>query len=125
MIVKSSTRTPDSGAAVSSCCCMQLLLSRQPKATLGDEAALNLVGPDADDPHQGVTQVLLEASVVDRARHLLRKRGARTENVECGLAKTFHQFAGKHLADRAVFRRGDAIGGQLRAMHHQLATDLD
>src|ERR1700761_7943967 len=122
MIVKSSTRTPNSGAVALSCCCMQLLLSRQPKAALRDEAALNLVGSDADDPHQGVTQILLEASVVDRARHLLRKRGPQTENVERSLTETFHQLAGKHLADRAVFRRGDTIGGELRTMHHQLAA---
>src|SRR5947208_5628306 len=125
MIEKSSTPTPSSGAVLSSCSCMRSLLSRQPKAALGNEAALNLVGSDTDDPHQGMTQVLLETPVVDRPGHLLRKRGAHAENLERGLAKALHQLAGKDLADRAVFRRRHAVRGKIRAMHHQLAADLD
>src|ERR1700743_323630 len=99
MIEKSSTRMPPSGGAV--CSCIDQLLSGQPEAALRDQAALNLIGPDADDPHQRMTQVLLEPAVVERARHLLRKRRAHAENVERGFAETLHQFAGEHLADRA------------------------
>ena len=55
-------------------CCR--LLSRQPKPALGNQAALYLVGPDADDPHQRMPQVLLEPSIVDCARHLLGNGGA-------------------------------------------------
>ena len=98
---------------------------RQPKAPLRDQTALNFVGPDADDPHQRMAQVLLEPAVVEGARHLLGKCGAHAENIERGFAEALHQFAGKYLADRAIFRRRDPVGREFRAMHHQLTTDLD
>jgi len=60
---------------------------------VGDEAALDLVCADADHPHQRMTQVLLEPSVVDRTRHLLRERRAHPENVERRFAKALHELA--------------------------------
>src|SRR5207245_1326052 len=51
--------------------------------------------------------------------------GAHAEDVERGFAETFHQLAGEHLADRAILWRCDPVHRQFRAMHHQLATDLD
>src|SRR5581483_4117291 len=119
MIEKSSTRTPSSGRSAVSCSSMRSLLSWQPKRPLCDEAALDLVGADADHPHQRMTQVLLETAIVDRPGHLLRQRRAHAENVERGLAEALHQFSRKHLADRAVFRRGYAGCRELGAMHHQ------
>src|SRR5215472_12497227 len=119
MIEKSSTRMPSSGAVVFSAC-IPNLLSRKPKAALRDQAPLNLVGADGDDPHQRMAQVLLEPAVVDGIRYTFRKRGAHAEDIERGFAEALHQFAGKHLADRAIFWRRDAARGELRALHHQL-----
>src|SRR4051812_45733618 len=102
MMEKSSTRTPSSGDFDLTFCMLFGSLSRQSKPALGDQAALNLVGPDADHPHQRMTQVLLESPVVDRAGRLLGQGGAHPENIERGLAEALHQFAGIDLADRAV-----------------------
>src|SRR6476620_5759421 len=113
MIEKSSTRIPSSGGVAASGFCMRSLLPRQSKRALRDEIALNFIGPDADHPHQRMTQVLLEPAVVDRAGHLFGKRGAHPENVERRLAETFHQLAGEHLADRAILRRRHAVGREL------------
>src|SRR5882724_10637452 len=77
MIEKSSTRTPSSGAVLVCVSCIRLLLSWQSKPALRDQAALNFVGPDTDDPHQGMTQVLLEPAIVERPRHLLGEHSAR------------------------------------------------
>src|SRR6516162_3160127 len=125
MIEKSSTRMPSSGAVIFSSACIPNLLSRKPEATLRNEAALNFVGADGDDPHQRMAQVLLEPPVVERTRHAFRKRGAHAEDIERRFAEALHQFAGKHLADCAIFRRRDAVRGKLRALHHQEASDLD
>src|ERR1700719_2236599 len=116
MIEKSSTRTPSSGAVAASGFCMRSLLPGQSKRALRDQIALNFVGSDADHPHQRVTQVLLEPAVVDRTGRLFGKRGAHPENVERRLAKTFHQLAGKDLADRVIFRRRRSIGRAIRDM---------
>src|ERR1700688_890327 len=121
MIEKSSTRMPSSGVLLLPSCIDQLL-SRQLKAPLRDQAALNLVGPDADDPHQGMAEVLLKSAVVEGARHLLGKCGAHPENIECGFAEALHQFAGKYLADGAIFRRRNPVGREFRAMDHQLTA---
>src|SRR6516164_237044 len=125
MIEKSSTRMPSSGAVIFSSTCIPNLLSRKPEATLRNEAALNFVGANGDDPHQRMAQVLLEPPIVERPRHLLRECGAHAEDVERRFAKTLHQLAGKHLADCTIFRWRDAVGGQHRALHHQEAADLD
>src|SRR5271168_4655303 len=101
MIEKSSTRIPSSGMVLVASC-IDRLLSRQPKAPLRDQAALNFVGPDADDPHQGMTEVLLKSAVVEGARHLLGKCGAHPEDIERGFTEALHQFAGEHLADGAI-----------------------
>src|SRR5260370_42709578 len=114
MIEKSSTRMPSSGILLVPSCIDQTL-SRQPKAPLRDQAALNFVGPDADDPHQGMAEVLLEPAVVEGARHLLGKCGAHPENIERGFAETLHQFAGEHLAGRAIFTWRNPVGRQFRA----------
>src|ERR1700730_6172732 len=123
MIEKSSTRRPSSGAVLVSC--ILYFLSGQPKPALRDQATLNFIGPDADDPHQRMTKILLEPAVVECARHLLGERGLHPQNVECGFAKALHQLAGKHLADRAIFRRRDPADREFGTMHHQLAADLD
>src|SRR5271155_4979578 len=86
-----------------------LVLSGQPKSPLRDDVALNFVGSDTDDPHQRMAQVLFEPAVVDRSRRLLGERGAHAENVERGLAETFHQLAGEDLAYGAVLRRRDSV----------------
>src|SRR6266566_2459018 len=125
MIEKSSTRMPSSGAVMVSGPCIPLLLSGQSKPALCDQAALNLIGADADDPHQRMTKILFEPPVVERSRHLLGERGLHPQNVERGFAKALHQLAGEHLADRAIFRRRDPVDRELRAMHHQLAADFD
>src|ERR1700682_1918471 len=101
MMEKSSTRTPSRGPVVVSDSRITQLLSRQPKSPLRDEAALNFVRSDTDDPHQRMAQVLRDPAIIDRSRHLLGERGAHAENVERGFAEALHQFAGKHLADRA------------------------
>src|SRR6266566_4847817 len=125
MIEKSSTRMPSSGAVLVSGSSIPLLLSGQSKPALCDEAALNFIGPNADDPHQGMTKVLFEPSVVERARHMLGERGLHAQNVERGFAKALHELAREHLADRAIFRRRNPFYRQFRAMHHQLAADLN
>src|SRR5262245_21723460 len=125
MIEKSGTRRPSSGALAVSCSCMQSLLSGQPQRSLRDEATLDLVGSDADDPHQRMTQILLEPAIVDRTWHLLEECCAHAKNIERGLAEALHQFAGEDLADRAIFRRRYSVGRQFSAMHHQLTANLD
>ena len=72
-----------------------------------------------------MAEVLLESAVVEGARHLLGKCSAHPENIECGFAEALHQFAGKYLADGAIFRRRNPVGREFRAMDHQLTTDLD
>src|ERR1700730_1818662 len=109
MIEKSSTRMPSSGIVVVPSC-IDRLLSRQPKAALCNQTALNFIGPDTDDPHQGMTEVLLKSAVVEGTRHLLGQCRAHPKNVERGLAEALHQFAGEHLADCAVFRWRDLVG---------------
>src|SRR6266446_193630 len=122
MMEKSSTRTPSRGAVIVSNTCIPYLLSGQSKSPLRDQAALDFVGSDTDDPHQRMAQVLLEPAVVDRSRHLLGNRGAHAENFERCFTETLHQFSREHLAYRAIFGRCDSISRKFRAMHHELAT---
>src|SRR6187399_828737 len=79
--------------------------ARQAEAALGDQAALDLVGADADDPHQRMAQPLLVAAAAQRTGRPLRQRGARAEDVERGLTEAFHQLAREDLADRAHLGR--------------------
>src|ERR1700740_920119 len=79
MIEKSSTRMPSSGIVVVPTCIDQLL-SRQPKAALCNQTALNFVGADTDDPHQGMTEVLLKSAAVEGTRHLLGECRTHPEN---------------------------------------------
>src|SRR3954468_20402989 len=113
MIEKSSTRMPWSGALLVWSCCIGMLLSREGEAALRDQAALDFVGSDRNNPHQGMTQILLEPPIVDRAGHAFRQRRAHAEYIQRSLTKTLHQLSRKHLADGAIFRRRDAVGGKL------------
>jgi len=45
--------------------------TRQPQPPLRDQTALDLVGADADDPHQRMPQDLLEAAVAQAVRSIL------------------------------------------------------